>query len=456
MQRWLYRIVQELRTVLPAEAVARTARATSLVERHREIDSVPFVWAFLIGTTQSDGSVIKVQDFYKTVTAHDAAYSSIQQWITPEFTKLLTEIVAHLSVELGVTEPALGGRFNRFRDVFIADATDCTLSDASFEDFPGYGDDHAGARLHVIESLASRAPLFASITDVRTDELSQLQIGDWVADSLLMDDLGYHDYGKIAEIDTHGGWFVNRLKVDSNVPITDELRRWRGNAISLEGAQLQDVLPDLYRSEIDVTATFDTPSSDSDLLPREFRLVGLRHDEEADDDDAPDADHDYHLYVTNLPRTWFTPRELAALYSNRWSVETFIQEAKSVFGLDEITVRRTDAIECFMLASLVMALLSRYLLRQIRGGLGSARGGSVEEETETQPMSFSKRLRWYGTDLLEMLAQQLGYAWDPGVAIIEGAIDRNVNRYGLTKRVAHGTVDPNLTNAGELATIRPG
>jgi len=84
-----------------------------------------------------------------------------------------------------------------------------------------------------------------------------------------------------------------------------------------------------------------------------------------------------------------------------------------VFGLEEISVRRKEAIECFMLASLLTVLLSRYLLRQIRAGLGS-----VEEKTETQPMSFSKRLRWYGTDILEMFGHQLGYSWEVGLAII--------------------------------------
>ena len=108
--------------------------------------SVPFFRSFLFGTTQSDGSVTKVQDFCKTLTEHDAACSSIQQWITPELKTLLAEIVAHLSVELGGTESSLDGRFDRFRDVFIADATDCTLSAESFEDLPGYGDDHAGLR----------------------------------------------------------------------------------------------------------------------------------------------------------------------------------------------------------------------------------------------------------------------------------------------------------------------
>jgi len=456
MKRRLYRIVQSMRTALPEEALARTARATGLVQRAREIGSVPFLWSFLVGTTQPGGSVTKVRNFYEVFTSHDAAYASIQQWITPELKQLLTELIAHLSVELGATETALGGRFDRFRDVLITDATDCTLSPACFEDFPGYSDDHAGARLHMIESLASRAPFFASITDVRTDELSQLQIDDWVAESLLLDDLGYHDYGKIARIDELGGWFVNRLKVDSNAPITEELERWPAGAISLEGSDLQDLLPDLYRSEIDAHARFDTSSSDSELLPREFRLVGLRHDEAADEEDAPDADHDYHLYVTNLPKEWFSPREIAVLYSARWSIETLIQEEKSVYGLDEIPVRKEDSVECFMLASLVMVLLSRYVLRQIRAGLGSACDESVEEETETQPMSFSKRFQAFGTDLLEMLAQQLGYSWDPGKVIIKGAIDRNVNRHALTERVAHGSVDPNLTGAGELATIRPG
>jgi hypothetical protein len=42
-------------------------------------------------------------------------------------------MVAHLSVEVGVTDHDLGGRFDRFRDVLIADTTDCTLSPVSFD-----------------------------------------------------------------------------------------------------------------------------------------------------------------------------------------------------------------------------------------------------------------------------------------------------------------------------------
>ena len=160
--------------------------------------------------------------------------------------------------------------------------------------------------------------------------------------------------------------------------------------------------------------------------------------------------------MTNLPKRRFSAREIAALYTARWSIETIFQESKSVFGLDEIPVRRKDAVECFMLAAVVMVLLSRHVLGQIRAGLGSARKGPMEEETETQPMAFSQRLQWFSTDILEMLAEQLGYSWEPGKVIIEGAIDRNVDRYGLTERVAYGVVGSRFTDAGELATLRPG
>src|SRR5699024_7460041 len=104
---------------------------------------------------------------------------------------------------------------------------------------------------------------------------------------------------------------------------------------------------------------------DDPHLPYDVRIVGVRHEDDEDDrrTEEVEADHDYHLYATNLPADAFAPRELAALYSGRWSVETVIDELKSVFELDEISVRRKTAVECFMMAALMMVLVSRYLLR---------------------------------------------------------------------------------------------
>ena len=133
MDRWLHLLGQELRYLLPSRSVREHARATDLVERHRHIDAVPFFWSFLTGTTQSGGSLAAVQDLYKAFTADSVAYSSVQQWVTADLTEFLTDICGYVSVELGRTESALEGRFDRFRDVFISDGTICTLSAESFE-----------------------------------------------------------------------------------------------------------------------------------------------------------------------------------------------------------------------------------------------------------------------------------------------------------------------------------
>lgn len=58
-------------------AGARPGLATGLIERHRSIDAPPFLWTFLFGTTQDDGSVSAVHDLYKVFADDDVAYSSI-------------------------------------------------------------------------------------------------------------------------------------------------------------------------------------------------------------------------------------------------------------------------------------------------------------------------------------------------------------------------------------------
>lgn len=55
-----------------------------------------------------------------------------------------------------------------------------------------------------------------------------------------------------------------------------------------------------------------------------------------------------------------------------------------------------------------------------------------------------------------MLADQLGYVCEPGKVIFEGDIDRNLERHGLTERVAYGVVSLRFTEAGELSILRPG
>lgn len=99
----------------------------------------------------------------------------------------------------------------------------------------------------MVDSLASVAPILDSITSARTQETTQLEIGEWIEDSLAMFDLGYLDHDRLGRIEDNNGWFVSRLNADANPHVVNEPRTLRGNSIDLEGTHLQEVLADLYR-----------------------------------------------------------------------------------------------------------------------------------------------------------------------------------------------------------------
>lgn len=79
-------------------------------------------------------------------------------------------------------------------------------------------------------------------------------------------------------IDANDGWFVTRLKPNANPRIVEELRDWRGNAISLTGKKLYTV-DDLYRDVIDVRVEVSfrrrAYNGSRSGVARTFRVVGV-------------------------------------------------------------------------------------------------------------------------------------------------------------------------------------
>ena len=159
-----------------------------------------------------------------------------------------------------------------------------TLYQSLFETFPGYGDDHAGAKLHVVEAVSSGLPAEFSITDTRTHESTQFSTGSWVENALLLFDQAYFDYRTIDLIDANGGWFLTRLEPNANPETTGELRRWRDDAISLEGEQVRDILDDLHRDVINVDGEVEFKRRVYDGTRSRafetFHVVGVWNDEE--------------------------------------------------------------------------------------------------------------------------------------------------------------------------------
>ena len=94
-------------------------------------------------------------------------------------------------------------------------------------------------------------------------------------------------------------------------------------AIPLEGEEVFEIAEDLHRKYVDVEVQVEfrrgpyagTRSWDT----KRFRVVGVL---------VADAD-DYHFFITNLPRKWFLPADIATMYRCRWAVELLFRQLQS-------------------------------------------------------------------------------------------------------------------------------
>lgn len=287
-------------------------------------------------------------------------YASFHGWFAASPTAFLREVLDYALKDPSPSTTRLNGRLARFQDVLVPDMTVVTLYRSLTEEFSGYGDDHAGAKLHIVESVSAGFPTQFSITDARTHESTQFSTGRWLSGALLLYDQGYFDYRTMDLIDANDGWFVTRLKPNANPLIVEELRDWRGNAISLTDKKLHDVLDDLHRDVIDVRAEASfhrrVYGGSRSGTKRTFRVVGVWNEET----------EKYHLYVTSLPVAEYSASDIAQLYRARWEVELLFKELKSTYNLGQIPTNNPVAVEALILVALISLVVSRVLLDLLR------------------------------------------------------------------------------------------
>jgi IS4 transposase len=432
-------IEHRLTRMFPAERLRELARKTGLVERRRKLDAVALFWSLTLGfAVGEDRSLEAFRQSYLQFVGGELSltYASFHGWFGASLTAFLREILDHALEDLSQSTDYFDGRLDRFRDILVPDTTVVTLYKSLTDAYPGSGDGHAGAKLHVVESVSTGLPTQFSITDARTHESTQFTTGQWLSGSLLLYDQGFFDYRTMDLIDTNDGWFVTRLKPNANPQIVEELREWRGNAISLTGRQLRDVLNDLQRDVIDVRVevSFRRRSYNGSRsgATRTFRLVGIWN---------ADAEK-YHLYVTNLPVAEYSAADIAQLYRARWEVELLFKELKSTYNLDQVPTSNPVAVEALILVALVSLVVSRVLLDLLREVVDEEATDDGSNDTlRIPPRRWSRVFSRYGGLILRRVAQYLGY--DPPEKnllelLLAAAIDPNPHRPSLIENIQHG------------------
>ena len=344
-----------LANFLPKKRISSIAVEVGAVIRERKIDIVAFAWTLILGfTAGSERTIAGLRRSYELVNGVKLAPSSFYDRFTPRLVKLLRALVDDVIDSLVPRDMLKDGVFSAFRDVLAIDSTVLRLHALLAKRYAACRTNHtkAAAKLHTIINVLGRGIQKVKITCERVHDGPALTVGPWVRGRLLIFDLGYYCFSLFARIDGHGGYFLSRLKEGAN-PIITAVHV--GGKKDLIGQHLKDVIGCLRRQVIE----FEVEVRYKHRLYRgkrrgdraRFRLVGIRNKETKR----------YHFYLTNIPIETVCAKQIAALYSARWTVELLFRELKKCYRIDDLPSYKPQVVESLIYASILTLAASRRL-----------------------------------------------------------------------------------------------
>jgi IS4 transposase len=357
-------IEKDLCAMFSPEFLRKTAVETGLIKRERKIDAVVMFWVLALSFgVRLQRTLASLKRSYEKEAHEKLSDSSWYYRFTPELVAFLKACVLH-GIEYLAQEQSynLNKKLLEFRDVLIQDSTIVRLHTSLAKLYPAARSkgEAAGIKIAILVSAIGNTPESISIHSESTNELKTIRVGPWIKGKILLMDLGFYKYQLFSRIAENGGFFVSRLKDNSNPKIIKANRIWKGQSIDVSGSYLQEILPKLKRQILDVEievsfkrrAYKGVRKSDT----HRFRLVAIHNDEE----------DKYHTYITNINSDILEPEDIRKLYGARWDIELMFKELKSRYALDVINTKNPQIIEALIWIAILTLLVSRRTYYNVR------------------------------------------------------------------------------------------
>jgi hypothetical protein len=317
--------------------------------------------------SDTGGRWLDAQTIYEQLGGHpssDTAFRSYGLKMLPVMQCLLQRRMRALQAQ--TKNEALRGRLAAFSDVLVPDGCAFKLASVLAGFFPGTGTP-AELKLHAVYSFK---------TEVATVEMTAGRVHDtkgfapttWEPGALYIWDLGFNDERRFVEAALAGAVPLQRLKSTSNPRVVAVYDAQGAKRVPSRPMRLDEASQALAPSE----GVFDADVLLSGEQGRDVtaRVVCVPHGGED------------RYYLTTLPRTIFTPHDVAELYRLRWEVELFFRAWHGTTRMD--AVRRLTNPKSVQM-HVVSSLLAMVLVRDVHQGLEKLQQRQEADEMAPAP-----------------------------------------------------------------------
>jgi hypothetical protein len=335
-------------------ALAEDMRITRRKRVHHAglvIDSL--ILSALQRSTDTEGRWLDAQRTYEMLGGpRSGATSFVNQVrkLVPVMHRLLRRRLAKLATR--TEDEELRGRLKHFRDVLIPDGCAFKVAKALSGVYAGTGTD-AELKLHAIYSVGAGGCIAVERSAGSTHDSDGLHPERWEAGALYIWDLGYNSYERIVDATLADAHVLQRLKDGAN-PVALA-------SYGPTGARRDLVRDDGKPLRLTEACAFGWVHHQR-ILDLDVRIDGNRGRSIIARVVCVPFGGEDRYYLTTLPRSIFTPHDVAELYRVRWEVERFFRGWRGALRLDEVRrLENAKSLDAAVTASLLAAALAHDL-----------------------------------------------------------------------------------------------
>jgi hypothetical protein len=355
----LHRVRQQLQTDIDVDTVAR--QSGFLHRCPRKIPMADFLVALLALAAECFLTLERVASIMALESGLAYSKQALHKRLTPAIERFLAQTATCLFGQLPEARARLRGLLLPFRRVLLHDSTLEALPDHLAKIFPGSRNQHqtkgsAALKIQCITDLLSSQVLHLSLSGfTRNDQAAAPDILEVAqAGDLLIRDLGYFVIRAFQWIMEKGAFFVSRCRSDVHFydPRTGQLLNL---AAELRRCGRLDRPVLLGEQKVPVRLV---------ALPVPEAVANERRRRAKQNRDRrchPDAQRlfllGWTLLITNVPRSIWPPKVVAAIYRLRWRIEMIFKAWKSHLGLRHFHCRSVKVLRLSIMTKLLFCAL---------------------------------------------------------------------------------------------------
>jgi hypothetical protein len=343
---------------------------TKFEQRQSKLTGLKFMQVMVLGFLQHPSASLNMLCQVAADLGVDITKQGLQKRLTSAAVEFMQTMFEHSQAQLQNKVPIPLPLLTQFTAVHLVDSSGIGLPDSLAAEFPGSGGDgpEAGLKLQTIwEFLRSNLTAVWITTGREPDQGFRGHLAHMIPGALFLCDLGYFKLTSLGHMITRGAYFISRF--DTHCGLLEPVNGARFDLLAYLTATLEDQVElDLLvgcRTQLDCRVlALQLPAKVVAERRRKARANARRKGRTLSAEKL--AWLAWSVYITNVPDTMLTMRQVVLIYTLRWQIELLFKLWKSEGQLDRVAGKRRERVLCEVYAKLIGMVIFHYLTAPVR------------------------------------------------------------------------------------------